>query len=54
MGKKKRILKFNAWLDYNKVDDYVLVDVFYLKKPSTKHTNPDIVSRKFSITIEEL
>ncbi len=44
----KRII--NCWVDYDKVDDLVQ-DAIYFVKPTTRHTNPDIVIREAQLTV---
>jgi hypothetical protein len=45
-------LKIKAWMDYNK-EDKTLEEVIYFKRPTTKHTNPDIVSKEVIVILRE-
>jgi hypothetical protein len=43
--KKRRIYTREVYVDYNKVDK-TLNETVYFKKPTTRHTNPEIVFKK--------
>ena len=45
-------MRIKAWMDYNKVDK-VLEEAIYFKRPTTRHTNSDIVSVEVEITIKK-
>ncbi len=52
MGRKKSLV---GWIDYDKdKNDFVYPIYIFTGRPTTRHTNPDVVCRKCRITIEEI
>lgn len=45
-------MRIIAYMDYDKVED-VYLETVYFDRPTTRHTNPNVVTRKVIIISEE-
>ena len=45
-------MKFMAYMDYDKKAK-IYLEAIYFTRPTTRHTNPDVVSRKVVIECKE-